>query len=96
VHQNVIAGPYFVQVRNALGSSDPIELKVKWNLGSNSWKYGGSLAGSIITIGPGSGYPSTVDFFKFNITLSLGSTQYPIKLISCCASNSISLQIPQV
>lgn len=94
VQAYVISGMYFVQVRNSLGASNPLELEVRWEVGSGSWKYGGSLEGSIITIGPGSGYPTTLDFFKFNITLTANSLQYPVSLLSCCQSNYISLKIP--
>lgn len=88
---NIISGTYLVRVRNDIGHSNALELKVKWDVGSPSWSAGGSTAGSVITLGPGSGYPEKIDFFSFNIVMSIGSVKYPVKVVSCCADNTISL-----
>lgn len=84
-----------MRVRNAIGHSNGLELKVKWNLGGTSWSAGGSTAGSIVSIGPGSGYPESIDFLSFNIVMAVGIVKYPVTIVSCCADNTISLEIPQ-
>lgn len=63
----VSSGTYDVRVRNEIGESNALTLQVKWSVGTTSWSSGGSTAGGIISLKKGSGYPPSIDFFKFVI-----------------------------
>lgn len=88
------SGNYDVKVRNALGESNARSLAVGWSTGTASWGLGGSTAGGIVTIANGGGYPSSIDGNKFTITLTSGKNSYPVNIVSCCASNTIQLELP--
>jgi hypothetical protein len=91
VTKDVIAGNYLVKVRNALGESNGLALAVNWNPGTVSWGAGGSTAGNIVSISNGAGYPSQIDGKTFSVSMRGGSIVYPLKIVSCCTSNSISI-----
>lgn len=89
------SGNYVVKVRNIVGESNGLDLAVKWSLGTVSWSNGGgSTAGAIVSITGGSGYPSSIDGVVFSAAITAGTVNYPVNIISCCSSNSISFEIP--
>lgn len=95
VTANVIAGKYNVQVRNLVGQSNPIPMSVNLSPGTVSWASGGSRAGGIISINNGAGFPAKLDGTLFAVTItSGGGIVHPVKVVSCCAGNSISLEVP--
>lgn len=62
-----------------------------------SWdSAGASTAGGIVTLSTGGGYPSSVDGATFSVTITSGLTYYPVNIISCCSSNTISIEMPAV
>jgi hypothetical protein len=69
-------------------------LAVNWNPGTPSWNSGGSLAGGIVTITNGGGYPASIDGLIFSVSLTTSSQTYPINVVSCCSGNNINLAIP--
>jgi hypothetical protein len=69
-------------------------MAVNWNPGTPSWNSGGSLAGGIVTIKSGGGYPVSIDGLVFSVSLTTTSQTYPINVVSCCGGNLISLAIP--
>jgi hypothetical protein len=88
------SGNYQVQVSNAVGDTQPLSLTVNWNAGTPTWNSGGSLAGGIVTLYNGGGFPSSIDGLIFSVALTAGSQTYPINVVSCCNGNNISLLIP--
>ena len=90
----VVSGKYEVRTRNAIGGSNSKEITVNWNVGTVSWSSGGSTSGAVVNITGGGGYPSSIDGHIFSVNISSGNVNYPFKLVSCCASNSISFEIP--
>jgi hypothetical protein len=88
------SGQYYVQVRNAIGGSNALTLQIKLSFGTASWSSGGSIAGAIVSVTNGGGYPSSIDGKTFSLTLTAGGVIYPVKVVSCCSSNGLSLAIP--
>lgn len=88
---SLASGNYDVKVRNLVGESNARSLAVGWSAGTASWGLGGSTAGGIVTISNGGGYPASIDGQLFAITLTSGSNRYPVNIVSCCTSNTISL-----
>lgn len=58
VPATVPSGNYFVKVRNDVGESNGLALKVNWVPGIPSYNGGGSVMGNIVTFSMGSGYPA--------------------------------------
>ena len=81
-------------VRNAIGGTSAQALEVKWATGTSSWTTGGSTAGGIISLVGGGGFPASIDGTTFAITITSGSNTYPLNMVSCCATNAVSLQLP--
>ena len=59
-----------------------------------SWNAGGSIAGGIVSLTNGAGYPAEIDGQTFAISLVSSGISYPLNIISCCASNAISFEMP--
>ena len=93
VGSNIVSGTYTVKVRNAIGQTNTLPLSVTWNLPTVSWNAGGSTAGGIASIS-GSGFPSSIDGVAFSISILSGKTAYPLNIISCCGSNTVTIEIP--
>lgn len=90
----VFSGTYLVKVRNAIGESNGLSLIVYWNPGTVSWGAGGSNAGNIITLSSGAGYPKEIDNKIFSVSLKSPGMVYPLNIVSCCGSNTISMEMP--
>lgn len=68
-------------------------MTISWNIGSASYASGGSSAGNIVSWTGGSGYPDVLGG-SFQITITSGTISYPVKVISCCAGNNLTLELP--
>lgn len=90
----VPSGTYEVRVRNAIGGTNAMALEVKLDIGTKSWTGSGSTAGGILSFTNGGGYPTALDGVSFAFTITSGSTNYPVNMISCCSSNSMTFEIP--
>jgi hypothetical protein len=64
-----------------------------WNIGSLSSSIG-STAGALLTLTGGAGYPQSIDGVAFSFSATAGNVTYPVKVVSCCSSNSVVLQVP--
>lgn len=94
VPTSLIAGTYNVVVRNLIGGSNALSLSVKINPGSASWNTGGSVAGGIVSLFNGGGFPASIDGKVFSLTLTANGMNYPTNIISCCSSNTVEFEIP--
>lgn len=77
-----------------MGASNALSIAVGWSPGTASWNQGGSVKGGIISVSNGGGYPTSIDGKAFSITLTANSVIYPVTIVSCCTSNTVSLEIP--
>jgi len=68
-------------------------MTVNWAIGVPSYSAGGSVAGNIVTFTGGSGYPQTISN-GFAITITSATASYPVNIVSCCAGNNLTLQLP--
>jgi hypothetical protein len=93
VGSNVVSGAYEIKVRNIIGETNALPLTVNWNVPTVSWNAGGSVAGGIVTIS-GSGFPTSIDGIIFSISLVSGTTTSPANIVSCCSSNTVTIEIP--
>lgn len=94
ISDTIVSGLYQVKVRNDYGESNPVNLTVNWNVGTVSWASGGSVAGNIVNLTAGSGYPSSIDGTAFSITITAASKIYPVNIVSCCSNNTVVFALP--
>lgn len=93
ITNSIISGAYSVKARNLVGESNGLDLLVNWNIGSLVSNLG-STAGALLTLTGGAGYPSSIDGLIFTVTASSGNNTYPVSIVSCCSSNSITFEVP--
>jgi hypothetical protein len=93
VPTSIPSGNYFVKVRNEIGESNGLALKVKWVAGTPSYNNGGSVAGNVITFTGGSGYPATLGN-GYNVLVKIGLSNVAVNIISCCVNNQLVLGLP--
>lgn len=94
VDSTLTSGNYEVVVRNAVGATNALTMAVGWSPGTASWNQGGSVKGGVISVSNGGGYPTVIDGKSFAITLTANEKTYPLTIVSCCTSNTVSLLIP--
>jgi hypothetical protein len=94
ISATIISGKYNVKVRSEKGESNPMQLTVGWNSGSqNTWS--GSTAGALVTFSSGSGYPTDLSNKQFSVTIKDGNNVVsPANVVSCCSGNSITILMP--
>ena len=94
VPRNVPSGNYLVRIRNEIGESNGLNLRVTWSMGTPNYNGGGSLAGNIVTFSGGAGYPTSLGN-GYNVLLQ-GSTgaNLPVNIVSCCSNNVLQLALP--
>lgn len=93
VPATVPSGNYYIKVRNDVGESNGLALKVNWVPGIPSYNGGGSVMGNIVTFSMGSGYPSELGS-GFNVLVNIGGNNVAVNIISCCTNNVFSLALP--
>ena len=72
-------------------------LSVGLSIGSRSWSSSGaSTAGGLVSFTNGGAYPASIDGLSFAVTVASTTMNYPVNIVSCCAANSMSLEIPAV
>lgn len=93
VPATVPSGNYYVKVRNDVGESNGLALKVNWVAGIPSYNGGGSVMGNIVTFTSGSGYPTKLGN-GFNILVNIGGNNVAVNIVSCCTNNVLTLALP--
>ena len=93
VPTSVPSGNYFVKVRNDVGETNGLALKVNWVPGIPSFNGGGSVMGNIVNFTMGSGYPESLGS-GFNVLVNIGGDNVAVNIVSCCASNVLILALP--
>ena len=93
ITNSIVSGAYTVKARNLVGETNGKDLSVLWNIGSLSSSLG-STAGALLTLTGGAGYPQSIDGVAFSLSAVAGNLTYPVRIVSCCSSNSIVLEVP--
>ena len=93
ISSTIVTGRYTIRVRNAVGESNGYDFSVSWQLG-NLPSAIGSTVGALFTLTGGSNYPNSIDGVAFSITATASNNTYPVNVLSCCSSNSITFEVP--